>query len=242
MRPLRVIRYKQEIAHCALAASGSIANYYNKEISYDNAKDEVKYIVKRATDGLYSGEIGLLLNRLGFRSVKLVTSDLDIVDFAWANYSVKQQIEAMDAILRSKQPDENQRHNLRALRNFLCAPNRNNRLIIDCGFGDHIRQALDEKKPIIISYNWTMFHRMPKETDNKVPDYIKGTYTYHAVCCRGYDSKCVHIVDSHQEYYKRKLKRFRDGYYTMSWEILLTTMGTGDVIVPDDYDERLVEK
>ena len=51
----------------------------------------------------------------------------------------------------------------------------------------------------------------------------------------GYDDKGVWRVDSHHQHYKYKRKKYKKGFYKISWENLLTCMGQGDIILPDDY-------
>ena len=241
MRPLRVVRFKQDPRECAIAASASVANFCNKDVTYLLARDVVhKEVLKDTSGGLYAGHIGLLLNHLGFRRVTVITSDLDVVDFTWNKLSHRSKVAAMSAMLRTRL-NEDVRDNLRSLRNFAADERFKNSVVVDYKFGEHIRTALDAGIPIIISYNWTLLWRFPKQGEDKQPDDIKGTYDYHAVCLRGYNDKGVHVVDSHWEYYKRKLKQYRNGYYLLPWEDLLSTMGKGELVIPSDYDENLLK-
>ena len=243
MRPLHVLRYKQDPSHCSIASCASIANYYNKDITYKVAKEVCKAnVLEDIPSGLYSSQIGLLLNHLGFRKVTIVSCDLSHYDFAWVNLSKHKKIEAISHMIRSRSVDEVIRDCLKSVREYLKAEdNSDNNLIIDYKFGDYIRQYLDVKKPLVLSFNWTMYFRQPK-CDSKKPNYITGNEEYHAVACRGYNNDGVHIVDSHHQFYKRKLKKFRDGYYLIPWEELLTVMGTGDVIIPEEYDKDWASK
>ena len=102
-------------------------------------------------------------------------------------------------------------------------------------FGKYIRKHLNKKKPLIITFNWTMFFKFAKEDENVKEDPINGSYTEHAVAINGYDNRGVWIVDSHHECYKYKRKKYRKGFYKISWENLMTIMGEGDVFLPDDY-------
>ncbi len=189
---------------------------------------------------MYSGHIGSLLNHLGFKSVKIITCDLDIVDFTWNKFSHRKKVAAMNAMLRTRL-DEDIRDNLHALKDFLSDKRFKNSVVIDHHFGEQIRNALDAKTPILVSYNWTMLWGFPKTDYDDIPDYIRGGQDYHSVCLRGYNDKGIHVVDSHWEFYKRKLIEYRNGFYTIPWEELLTVIGTGDIIVPSDYDENLLQ-
>jgi hypothetical protein len=244
MRPLHVYRYKQDPSHCSIAACAAVANYHNREITYEIAKNACRERVLESTgEGLYSGQIGLLLNHLGFRKVSIISCDLSYYDFAWVGLSKCKKIDAMSKMIRSRSVEKVIRDCLKSTREFLMAEdNSDNDLIIDYSFGDYIRRYLNAKKPIILSFNWTMFFRQPKFDSREEPNYVTGNEEYHAVACRGYNGKGVHIVDSHHEFYKRKLKRFRDGYYIIPWEELFTVMGTGDIIVPEDYDKDWMSK
>ena len=241
MRPLRVNRFKQDPAHCAIAACAAVANYYNKEVNYELATHIAhKEVTKQTNEGLYSGQIGLLLNHLGFSKVKVITCNLDNVDYAWAKMTKPQIINEITTVLHSRDPwiNPDKRYELLSFRDFLTCPGFSNSLKIDHYFAEWIRKALDKGLPIVISFNWNMFFKHPNWSMAGEPDSIRGVPEYHAVVVRGYNDKEVHIVDSHWEHYKRRLKQYRDGYYTISWEELMTVMGTGDVIIPEKYSSK----
>lgn len=242
MRPLNVTRFKQDRSHCAVAAAASVANYSNPNINYQLAKYVAEHeVVKTASEGLYSGETGQLLNHLGFKSVSLVTCDLDLVDHSWVNLSKEKKILAIDEMLKSRSIDSGARASLKSIKSFLLQPNRNNNLIIDSKFANHIRASLDKGNPLVISFNWNMLLGFPKQLDNGQQDFVKGSFTYHATCGRGYTSKGVYIVDSHHEYYKRQWKKYRNGYYFVPWEELLIAMGNTDILIAEDYDSELLK-
>ena len=241
MRLLRLHRFKQEPSECAIAACATVANHYNPKIDYEFAKKvTIKQVCRNTSEGLYSGQIGSLLNCLGFQKVRIVTSDLNIVDYSWAKLSTAKKVEAIQAMLRSRSPSVDERDQLKHLLRFLTEEGCSNELVVDHLFKSHIEQALTEGKPVILSYNWNMLWGIPKQDAHDTNDFVRGTFAMHAVCCRGFDSKAVDIVDSHHEFYKRKLKRLRNGYYTIPWDELLTVMGSGDVIIPESYDEKAV--
>lgn len=241
MRPLNISRYEQDPAHCAVAAAASIANYYNPDIDYDVAKTVAKTdVVNNLNEGLYSAEIGLLLNHLGFKKVTIVTCELEYVDYGWAKMTKQNVINDISRIINSsdEEIDDEKLNVLSTHLDFLNQKNMTNNLVIDHHFSKYIRKHLCMGKPILISFNWTMFFQYPRSSKASTANYSSHQYPeYHAVVVRGYNSKNVHIVDSHIEYYKHNLKRFRKGYYSIPWEELMTIIGTGDVIIPEKYSK-----
>lgn len=226
MRKIKVQRYLQDTSHCTIGAAATIANYCNKEIDYDIAK-QIAYKFfhiqsKEYFDGLSTGEIGMLLNELGFGKVTVVSSNLDCLDYAWSSESNKSMVELLHKTSRRKHvpyPGD-----CKLMAKFL--ERKGNQLVLDYNFGEHIRSALDRDIPVIITFNWTMFFRLPKN---------KGAYEEHAVVANGYSAKKVNIIDSHNAFYKYKLKKYGKGEYSMTWENLMSVMGFGDVIIPEDY-------
>ena len=91
MKRIKVTHYKQDPAHCAVASSAVIANYYDSEIDYEYTKALATKKISRkiAEEGLDSAEICLLLNCLGFRKVTLISSDFDVWDYSWSKYGRK---------------------------------------------------------------------------------------------------------------------------------------------------------
>jgi len=238
MRPLNVKRYKQDPAHCSIAASASVANFNNRKINYDIAKGICRRDVTTDADsGLWSGQIGLLLNALGFRKVTVISSDLTIFDFSWKNLSKPKLIEELAKAKRKRSLGADICGSCKAFHNFLLNSSRNN-IIIDYRFANYIKNALDRHYPLIISFNWTMFFEYAKEDARGRKDPYFGDYAEHAVVARGYNKKGVHIVDSHHRFYKYSRSKYRNGYYVIPWHELMTVMGQGDVIIPEEYDER----
>ena len=227
MKCLKVNQYTQEPAHCSIAAVASIANFYNKDIDYDIAK-QIAYSMTHTKksedfDGLTTGEIGMLFNMLGFRHVIIYSSDIDYLDYKLVNKSKKYIIEYLRKKSCLTKADDIS--NSKATAQFLSSK-YNNKIVIDYNFGDFIRTSIDNKQPILISFNWTMFFKFPNED---------GDYLHHAVVCDGYNKTGARIVDSHHEYYKYKLKRYKKGKYTIGWENLMSIIGFGDLVLPTDY-------
>jgi hypothetical protein len=238
---LRLIRYKQDHGRCATAACATLANYYNPGVNYELAKYVCDREVSRnGDDGLYAGEIGILLNKLGFRKVKIVTCNLDIVDHSWKNLTSYGQVRAIDNMLRSRAIDFDQRLNLKSMRRFLTAKGFQNFLEIDNSFPEYIRKYVEKGKPVLFSFNWNMLLKFPKQTDKGKADYVRGHTSHHAVCANRCTPEGVGIVDSHHEFYKGQWQRYASGQYFIKWEELLPAMGANDVILADDYCGELL--
>lgn len=234
---LKVKRYLQEPGDCAIAAAASVANFYNSTVDYDLAR----HIVNPDGQGMYTADIGSLLNQLGFASVTIVTADLDHFDFEWKKLRKPELIEQLKRATRYCR-DAGYRQSSQAYINFLANEECDNHVIIDHHFGGYIRDHLMEKKPALASFNFTMFHRLPKWNDDGEDDPIKGESSEHEIVIAGCDNDGVEIVDSHHELYRGRLKRFRSGRYRMDWETLHTVMGQGDLILPDGYDESVLDE
>lgn len=230
-------RYLQGPGGCAFGAVASVGNYLNRKIDYDF----VCAVQEPDGEGLYTPDIGKLLNKIGFTEVTIISCDLDQLDFQWASLSKAKLIEQMKNV-RRKHPDVGCREVARSYVDFLADENNNNQLVIDTHFGNHIRKALDEGKPVLASFNWNLFFKYPKWNEYGEPDPIKGDFESHEIVIYGYDDKGVRILDSHHEMYKGKLKKYGSGRYKMDWETLMTVMGFGDLIIPSGYsDERANE-
>ncbi len=237
MRRLKVTHYLQDPAYCAVAACACISNYYNTETNYETTKKIAYSKISKeiSEEGLNSGEMCLLLNKLGFDKVTLVSSVFDVFDYEWKDYSRKKMLETIGDAAKKKK-EELAKIDLKSIYKWYKQKSYNNKIIIDYNFGKYIRRHLNRKKPVIITFNWTMFFKFSKENEYGSLDPINGDYQEHAVVVNGYDDKGVWIVDSHHQYYKYKRKKYRRGFYKISWENLMTIIGEGDVILPDDYN------
>lgn len=234
MRKLKITRYKQKPGHCAIAACATVGNFYNPDIDYEQSQKIVKKkVVKDIDEGLDSGEIGSLLNHLGFRKVTIVTTNLNIFDYSWSKYKKNHLISTMKEMGKSYKGEY--REVLKSLRKWLEFNQFDNNIIIDYDFSKYIRQALDDKKPLVLSFNWTMYFKYAKYK-GIIENAIKGEAEEHAVVAYGYNKKGVYICDSHHQCYKYRLKKYRDGLYTIPWEHLMTIMGLGDLYIPENYE------
>ena len=237
MRRLKITHYLQDPAHCVVGACAAVANYYNEDIDYEFTKALAhKRISKKIGDvGLDAGQACLLLNYLGFYKVTIISSDLTILDFEWEKYGKRKMKEALKYSMSHKK-DKNEREETRSLYKWYTLKGYENIIKIDFNFAKYIRRYLNRKKPVMITFNWNKLFRFPKEGKNGKDDPINGCDESHAVVASGYDDKGVWIVDSHHDYYKYKRKKYRRGFYKISWEELLVCMGEdGDVVVPEDY-------
>ena len=235
MKRLKVTHYLQDPAHCAVAACATAANYYNSEIDYESVKELTnKKISKKVGEtGLESAQICMLLNKLGFYKVTYVTSYLDVFDYAWHSFGRRKLISALEKSAIAKK-DKDQKQETRLVIKWLKDFEYENNVIISYDFGKYIRQHLNKKKPVVLSFNWTIFQKFAKEGENGSDPY-NGDSEEHAVVANGYDDKGIWIVDSHHSYYKYKRKKYRKGFYKISWENLMTCIGQGDVYLPEEY-------
>lgn len=232
---LDVTRFLQRPSHCSIAASASLANYYNPSIDYELALKVCKEQTFKPDDGLLTPHIGILLNALGFKKVTIISADINILDFAWKKLSKKDLFETMIEAGNCKRQDHVYKEQIRAYLQFMAVPRYNNKLVIDHHFGKHIREAISQKKPILISFNWNLFFEYGKWNKKGKIDPILGDSEEHAVVVSGFDDKGVHIVDSHNQMYFGRLAKYKNGRYTIDWETLHTVMGKGDIIIPDNY-------
>lgn len=220
-----VTRYIQDPAHCAVAAISSVANFYDKSKDYEYVKQAAYEHDKRIKkEGMYTSDIGMVLNNLGFDGATVVSTDLDIFDYEWEKISKKNLVDKLSR--RVKGLKNEYKEITQGFLDFLNYSPKN-KIVISYDFGKHIREYLDSHRPLILSYNWSMFH--------KWGGTIKSGEEYHAVVAHGYDSEHVFITDSHEKHYTYRLSKYRNGKYKIKWEHLMTVMGTGDVLLPGRY-------
>ena len=211
---LNVKRFRQKPSQCGLAAAASLANYYDRSITYSDVQDLVK--PSNVQDGVYTSEQARLLNQLGFGSVSIVIADLHLIDLSMRAYYGRIR-------------DKESREYADDMAKWLEDENCDNRLIIDYNFAKYIRRSLDNERPVGASISWTKMFRYRKGDRSDNGD-IKGEPEEHAIVVRGYDSKGVFIVDSHWQCYTGKRKKYSRGYYKVSWDIFLVNM-LSDIIL-----------
>jgi predicted double-glycine peptidase len=232
MSILKLNRFLQDAGHCAVAATASVANYYDRKLDYQIAKK----IAHTDGGGMYTPDIALLANALGFKKVTIVTAHLDSVDFKWQGLSRSKLCAEMKRAAKYHQ-DKELREVSSSYAKFLSSKECKNDLIIDMKFGDYIRSHLNNNKPVLASFNWNLFFNYPKWNEKGEVDPIRGAFEEHEVVIYGYNERGVFILDSHHQMYKGKLKKFANGRYTMNWETLMTVMGQGDLILPDNFEK-----
>lgn len=238
MPQIKVKHFKQDPGCCAIAACTCLANFYNPEIEYEYVKNiALKKISKKCMDyGLDGGEIGRLLNILGFRKTTMVSSNTDLIDFKWAGYKKQRLISCLREALKKKK-SASEKGTIRSWLKWLEDPNYENDLIIDYNYGSLIRNWIRRKKPLGLSFNWTVFFKFPKDGEKGGEDVFNGDAQEHAVVAYGYDTKGVKICDSHHQNYKYRRAKYRKGYYKISWENLMTVMGTNqELYLPEWYE------
>lgn len=229
-------RYLQGPGACAFASVASVGNYYNKQITYDF----VTQVLVPDGEGLFTADIALLLNKIGFTSVTIVTADLDQFDFSWSKLSRQKLIAELKRAGRYHS-ESWIRESMRQNRKFL-ETNPNNKILIDRRFGVFIRDSLDRGIPVLGSFNWNLFFNFPKWNERGEVDALRGDFESHEIVIYGYDEKGVDILDSHHELYKGKLKRYNRGRYRIDWETLMTVMGFGDLIIVDRYCKEITDE
>ena len=225
---INVKRYVQDPSYCAVASVASVANYYNKDIDYEETKKITNRLFRRKKgkpfEGLETQKIGLLLNAVGFDKVTIISSNLDFLDYEWSTKNKKDLVATF--LDKAQQRKCDYKWYCRLMHRFLTNRSKN-KLIIDYNFGKYIRKSIDNGMPLIATFNWTMFFRCKRDKDDD--------YEEHAVVVNGYNKKEAMIIDSHVGSYKYRLKKYSKGIYNISWENLMTVIGVGDLILASDY-------
>jgi hypothetical protein len=73
MPKCKVNRFLQDPGHCSIAACATLVNFYNPSIDYNDVKEICGGDAgENSFEGLDSGEIGILLNKVGFFKDKAV--------------------------------------------------------------------------------------------------------------------------------------------------------------------------
>ena len=228
---LNVKRHVQRPSECAIAAVTALASFYDDDITYNEVRTMIPKRKRR--NGLYTSQQARLLNRLGYTKVTVVTADLEMVDFTWADLS-KEALLCKLKRLRAyygRAGSEN-KEIVHDMIEWLEAEGYDNQLRIDQDFPRYIRRSLDSGRPIGASFNWTALHKFSKSgKKGSLDGDIKGEPEHHAVVLRGYDDKGVFVVDSHSSSYKGRWKKYQNGYYKVSWEKFLVNAHAGDLIL-----------
>jgi len=229
---LNVKRFKQYTSECGIAAASSIANYYKSSINYESARNLLPQQIRK--NGVYTSQQARILNRLGFKKVSIVTSDLSLVDFSWRNLSKKRLIAKLKQLSRYYNRTKQKHLKLYVLDmiDWLEDKTCDNKLIIDYNLPKYIKRSIGSYKPVGACFNWTSLFRMMKSPKKKNgAGDIYGEPESHAVVIRGYDEEGIFIVDSHHAHYRGKLKKYRKGYYKLLWANFLVNAQGGDLLL-----------
>ncbi len=222
-------RFRQKPAECAVASAATLANYFDSEVTYKKVTRMMPYSEKK--DGLITSQQCILLNKLGFECVTIVTADQTIIDFAWAKLRKKSLIKK----IKSKRAHYGRARNKDAyvevdyMVQWLEDDRYDNSLIIDYDWRKYITRSLNRGYPVGANFDWTTMHRFSKGSRGDRGD-ITGETEDHSVVIRGYDREGVYFVDPHWECYNGKRAKYRNGYYKVSWDTFLINT-TGDLIL-----------
>lgn len=227
---LSVKRFKQRTGECSIAAASSLANFFDSDITYKEVRELVPKKLQR--DGLETSQEARLLNQLGFEVVTIVTADLNLIDFGWANYTKKSIIRRMK-MLRAHYRRTQEKilvDYVDDMIDWLADDRYDNNIIIDYEFKKHIKKQLARGVPVGAAINWTSLFKFSKG-DRRQNGDIKGEPVDHAIVLRGCDDKGVFVVDSHHTCYTGKRAKYRSGYYKLPWDIFLVNIPSGDLIL-----------
>jgi hypothetical protein len=227
---LSVKRFKQQPSECAIAAASSLANFFDSSVAYKEVRELVPKKIRK--EGLETSQEARLLNQLGFEAVTIVTADLNLVDFGWANYTKKSIIRRMK-MLRAhyrRQKEKDLVAYVNDMVDWLEDDRYDNNIVIDYEFKKHIKRQLARGVPVGAAINWTSLFKFSKG-DRRQNGDISGEPEDHAIVLRGCDDKGVFVVDSHHECYKGKRAKYKSGYYKLPWDKFLVNVPSGDLIL-----------
>lgn len=237
MNQLNVTRHIVYNSGCGFAASATVAKYHGSTIT----PNQIEALAKKHIPSYVSGtgldvdELCSVLNLVGFKKVTYLTSDIDVVDYAWKNYSKKKLIDVLTKLGKYR---SNAAHKIaKRLAIWLAKEEYDNSLIITYDFAKQIRKALNKKLPVIVCFNWHLLWQQPKETLKMEPDPFTGLYSAHAVVACGYNKSGVIICDSFANRCTCKyIKQYEPGFYHVKWNHLMTAMGFGDIYIAEKFE------
>jgi len=224
---LNLKRYRQRPSECAIAAASTLAHYYDKTVTYNQARKLIA--PSQRGQGLWTSQQARLLNMLGFGKVSIVTADLSLVDYSWKGLSKQKlvrNLQKLQAYYVKKEAKLSAQW-VEDLIVWLDDPMCDNRIIISQNFPYYIRRDLGHKRPVGASFNWTSLHKFSQLKSNGG----LGEPEEHCVVIRGYDTSGIFVVDSHYAYYRGKRANMRKGYYKITWEKFLVNAPYGDLVL-----------
>ena len=241
MKILPISVYSQRNAECAVASMASVSNFYRSDLDYEYMRDLVgRSFPNFSKEGLDTGEMCIVLNKVGFRRVSIVSTDVGIFDYKWRTFSKQKMKETLKLkIKKTKNKDDKEYAKL--YYKFLDF-NKNNKLILDYEFDKYIVKEIDKNRPLLLSFNWNILFREPKRDKNEVEDQFTGEYMYHAVVVCGYNKAGVFLADSHKSMRSRRnIKYIKKGIYHVEWKYIMLALGrAGDLILLDKINDKLV--
>lgn len=238
-RKIKINRFQQDSAYCTVAAISSIANYFDRDMDYDNIKKAADKYLSANIDktGLFRGQVCKLFNLVGFKKVTFITSDISIFDYHWSKYNKTNLMMAIKEAMSIKK-NKLEITQLSDIYDWYKNKKYNNVIKIDYEFGRHIRRFIDKGVPVLVTFNWNMFFKFAKCHGPDEIDPFNGESEDHAVVINGYDRKGAWIVDSNNSFCKYSRKKYETGYYRIGWESLFTCMGQGDIVVGERYEKN----
>jgi len=236
---LPIKRFRQRTGECSLAAIASFCNFYDEETTYRSLRKwyGLKWARGKKFKGLESYEYCELLNELGYVKVKVVTADLDVMDFSWNRLKRRTIIRRMRERAEHwrRVGDVDSTDEMLSWANWLGQKDCDNKIVVDVDFHKQIKRTLRDGHPLLASVNWTALFSYRKWPDNswipKIRGDVFGEPDYHLFVIRGFDNKGVYIIDSHWQYYNGSRSKYSSGRYRLSWERYLMSVQRGDLIM-----------
>lgn len=225
---LHVRRFHQIGAECGVASLASLVNFFDPTIDYKHVRSKVNPDDNIIEEGIETFQQVKLLNDLGYKSITIVSHNENLIDFSWAGKPKYEIINGMK-FLRKKHKKAGSAGDVDRIEGMISRledEDCNNQIVIDSEFHKHIKQSIRAHKPVLSSIQFNSFHKISK-------DYTGGEAEYHSIVIRGFDSKGVFIVDSHNFDLRHwQFKKYQSGYYKVSWEKLLVNIPEdGDIII-----------
>lgn len=237
MKRLKVQCYPQYNDTCAIASIASIANHFDSEIDYDKVYKIAENNFDRVDLGLNTGEMCILLNKVGFEKVTLVSANLEYLDFSWTKLSRGKVLEKLQN--KKELIDESYTETHRDLCKWLGDYNYCNKIIVDYDFLKYAKESLDKSSPPMLSFNWTMLFKEAKR-GIRGKDSVKGFNEYHAVAVNGYTKDSFIFCDSDETNYK-KFKRYSKNEYKIPICDLMIAMSDGDMFIANKFNKNIIE-
>lgn len=237
MKILSLNIYKQKNEDCAVATVASVANYFNNNITYSQVCSLAEKTNKGClANGMFSGDIGILLNNVGFNKIQICTSDIELYDFSW---SLLEKKELCRKIKQASIKNKDYKQIYSNVYNFLKFKKENS-LIVDLDFKKHIIESIDKDKPVLVTIDLTILHKDSKVNNGKI-DTIMGSTERHEVIAVGYDEQYICIVNPHKDKRRNSMLKYIDkGIFMMKWEHFISISSSCDLhLIKDEMPIEL---